>query len=439
MPISQQELGRRLRAAREARGMTQAAVGRYLGLSRATVAQMELGNRAVTSLELDQLATLFGREMGEFFEADFSEEDALGVLFRAHPDVLAREEVVQSVQHCLVLGRELANLERLLEVDRDLRTPTFYAWPCPGSKWEAIQQGTRAAEEERRRLGLGTVPIADIEELLENQGVRTCVAAMPEDVSGFTLCDRRGTLLVVANARHHWLRRRFSLAHEYAHVLLDRERLGTVSRSSERHTLLEVRANAVAVNFLMPEEGIRQFMAVLGKGRAGRRHAEVYDGVGAVRVLAREALAPGAPPAGADRSAPLPEARSRKIQIYDVAQLAHHFGVSRTAALYQLHNLGFLTEAELAYWKAQEEAGRGNEVAALLGLPEPDHAAAREAFRHRFLAMGLEALRRAKITRAKFAELARRVALPAEEEERLLRDTGLDDRDREEDVLLPGV
>jgi Zn-dependent peptidase ImmA (M78 family)/DNA-binding XRE family transcriptional regulator len=421
MPISQQELGRRLRAAREVCGMTQAEVGRYLGLSRATVAQMELGNRAVTSLELDQLASFFGREMGEFFDEEFSEEDALGALFRAHPDVIGREEVVQSLRHCLALGRELVNLERLLEVDQDLRTPPVSAGPSPGSKWEAIQQGTRAAEEERRRLRLGTVPIAAMEELLESQGVRACVVAMPEDVSGFTLCDRRGALIVVANERHHLLRRRFSLAHEYAHGLLDRERLGTVSRSSERHTLLEVRANAFAVNFLTPEEGIRQFMAVLGKGRAGRRHAEVYDEVGAVRVLARE------------------EARSQNIQMYDVAQLAHHFGVSRLAALYQFHNLGFLTEAELAYWKAQEDAGRGKEVAALLGLPEPDHTAAREAFRHRFLTLGLEALRRDKITRAKFAELARLVALPPEQEELLLRDTGLEDRDRDGDVLLPGA
>jgi len=80
MPISQQELGRRLRVAREACRMTQEAVARRLGVSRSTVAQMELGNRAVTSLELDRLAgllvekpetALFGAFFGAFLVAFF--------------------------------------------------------------------------------------------------------------------------------------------------------------------------------------------------------------------------------------------------------------------------------------------------------------------------------------------------------------------------------
>jgi Zn-dependent peptidase ImmA (M78 family)/DNA-binding XRE family transcriptional regulator len=401
--------------------MTQAEVGRHLGLSRATIAQLELGNRAVTSLELDRLATLFGWEMGEFFTEEFAEENALGALLRAHPDVVGQEEAAQTLHHCLALGWELANLEHLLEVDRDRRAPATYAWLPPGSKWEAIQQGVHLAEEERRRLALGTTPIAEMEEVLESQGVRTCVVAMLEDVSGFTLYDRRAGLFIAVNERHRALRRRFALAHEYAHVLLDRERLGTVSRSSERHALTEVRANVFATNFLMPEVGVRRFMAVLGKGRAGRRHAEVYDGGSVVRVLAGE------------------EAKGWDVQMYDVVQIARHFGVSRVTALYQLHNLGFLTEAELAHWKAQEEAGRGKEVAMLLGLPEPDRAAAREGFRHRFLALGLEALRRDEITRAKFAELARMVALPEGQEQALLRDTGLEDGEMVGDLLLPEV
>ena len=38
------------------------------------------------------------------------------------------------------------------------------------------------------------------------------------------------------------------------------------SRESERSDLLEVRANVFAANFLMPEEGVRQFVGTLGKG-----------------------------------------------------------------------------------------------------------------------------------------------------------------------------
>ena len=87
MPVSQKELGQRLQAARDACRMTQEEVAHHLRVSCSTVTQMELGNRAITSLELERLAYLFGRDMREFFAEEFHEEDALVALFRAHPDV----------------------------------------------------------------------------------------------------------------------------------------------------------------------------------------------------------------------------------------------------------------------------------------------------------------------------------------------------------------
>ena len=85
---------------------------------------------------------------------------------------------------------------------------------------------------------------------------------------------------------------------------------------------------------------------------------------------------------------------SQDIQMYDVVELAEHFGVSRLAALYRLRNLGLLTEQELNELKRQEEAGQGRQLAQILDLPEPDHEAARNEFRHRFLGLALEAFRR---------------------------------------------
>jgi Zn-dependent peptidase ImmA (M78 family)/transcriptional regulator with XRE-family HTH domain len=426
MSVNQKELGRRLRAAREACRMTQEEVARGLGLSRSGVAQIELGNRAITGLELERLAYLFGRDMREFFAEEFHEEDALVALFRVHPDMTRQTNVVDTLRRCLALGREVTNLERLLGIDRDLGTIASYPLSVPRSKWEAIQQGERVAQVERHRLQLGLAPLANVTELLETQSVRTAQINLPEDISGVTWIEPSVGLFVVANCRHHILRRRFSHAHEYAHVLLDRERRGTISRVADRHSLSEIRANAFAANFLMPEEGVWQFITALGKGAPSRRHAEVFgDSVevlgnsGVVRVLSRA------------------EPRSQDIQLYDVVHLAHHFGVSRLAALYRLYNLGFVTGAELERLKAQEDAGRGKDVAALLGLPEPDHEAARDEFRHRFLSLALEAVRQGAITRAKLQELVQMVDLGPEPLARLLCDMGLGDREKEGDVLLP--
>jgi transcriptional regulator with XRE-family HTH domain len=199
MSVDQKELGQRLRAAREACRMTQDEVARRLDLSRSTVAQMELGNLAITGLELERLAYLFGRDMREFFAEEFHKEDALTALFQAHPDVAEQTDVVDALRRCLALGREVTNLERLIGIDGDMRAVASYPLPVPRSKWEAVQQGERVAQEEPHRLQLGVGPLASVTELLETQGVFTARINLPEDISGVTLIEPNVGLFVVAN------------------------------------------------------------------------------------------------------------------------------------------------------------------------------------------------------------------------------------------------
>src|SRR5947208_14284324 len=88
-----------------------------------------------------------------------------------------------------------------------------------------------------------------------------------------------------------------------------------VSRESERNELREVRANAFAANFLLPEEGVRQFVASLSKGAASRIHADIFDEAGVV--------------ASDSRTDPATQA----IQLYDVVHLAHTCGGSVPSTL----------------------------------------------------------------------------------------------------------
>ena len=129
-----------------------------------------------------------------------------------------------------------------------------------------------------------------------------------------------------------------------------------MSRTEDRDELIEVRANAFAAGFLMPSEGVRQFIAAQGKGRPSRASAQVFDEAGSVQAEGRA------------------EPGSQDIQIYDVVHVAHHFGVSRLAALFRLRNLKLITQAEFDDLKAAEEGGRGRELAAMLALPDTDDA-----------------------------------------------------------------
>lgn len=406
MPITAQELGRRIRSAREVCGLTQEHVAAGLGVSRSAVAQIEAGKRSVSSLELDQIAHLCGRDIRELVAESFDEADTLAALFRAQSDVLADPAVADALRTCVALGREITTLEQLLGIDRGMVALAAYSPAVPGSRGQAIQQGEHLASEERRRLGLGDAPLPDLEELLEMQGIRTGIVNLPEDVSGLTLNDRRCGLFVVVNRAHPALRRRFSFAHEYAHVLADRERFGLVSRASERGNLIEMRANAFGASFLLPEQGVRNFVASLGKGMPSRISSDVFDEVESLDVETR--MAPG----------------SQTLQLYDVVQVAHYFGVSRISALYRLRNLRLLSQPELERLKSLEATGNGKKLAAHLGLGEPPAPRERDGFRHRVLSLALEAYRREEISLGKLYELAARL-----DASRDLVDTLIDDAD----------
>lgn len=388
MTITQKELGRRLRAAREACALTQDQAGQQLPLSRSAVAQIELGNRAVSSLELSRLAHAYGRDIGDFLAPEFSVENTISAFFRINQDIADHPQAADALYRCMEVGRELTNLERLVGLDRDLTALVRYGLPAPRSRYDAIMQGGAVAEQERRRLGLADAPIASMPDLLEQQGVRTAIIDLPEDVSGLTLIDREVGSFIAVSQREHLLRRTFSFAHEYAHVLLDCNSKGIISRGRDRAELVEVRANAFAANLLLPEAGIRQFLATLGK--VGEARLLVETPTSQDDAIAMEARG---------------DAAVSDIQLHEVALLAHHFGVSRTVALYRVRNLHLISDRELKRLLEKEKAGCGRDLALLLELPEPDHIKERNRFRHRFLSLALEAFRREKISRAKLEEL----------------------------------
>ena len=418
MSIDQAELGRRLKEARESCGLTQDDTAREMGVSRATIAQIELGNRSVSGLELAKLSYLYARDIRVFLAPNFSADGLTAVLLRVEDG--ASDGVKAALRDCIALGHQLRDLETLLGISRSTGSVAAYPSVSLGSKWDAIQSGTQTALEERRRLGLGSGPLRDLPALLEAQGIRTGLVAMPSGVSGLMLSDPTVGLFVVVNRDHPAVRQRFSWCHEYAHLLLDRAQMGHVSRESERGDLLEVRANVFAANFLMPEDGVRQFVATLGKGSASRLHAEVFDESGVVPIDSRTA------------------GGSQELQIYDVVKFSHHFGVSVLSALYRLMNLRLITEKQFGDLKQMDSDGMSKQLADLLGLCQVSEVETISAFYRRYLVLALEAYRREKISRRKLIEIASKLGVGATEIEQVVQSLGLV-RDEPAEVLVPTV
>lgn len=417
--ISQAELCSRLKGARMQLGLTQEQVAEQLGLSRGALAQIELGMRAPNSLQLVRLAEIYRRELGEFLAEDFdlAEGGALVALFRADPQIADDPAGSAAVRRCVKLAHEYTRLEAMLGIAGERPSPPEFDLSLPRTRWDAIQQGERLAEEERDRLGLGIDPIRDIRTVLEQQGVRGLQETLlPEDVSGIFLNDRHQGLTIIVNGSHHSRRRLFSWAHEYAHVLADRDVVSLVSRLENRSELREVRANAFAAAFIMPDAGVRTFMRSRGKGDA-RSILQVFDEGGVLTAQRRAA------------------SRPQEVQLYDVVHLASHFGASFDSALYRLLNLGLISDLQRSRFANQRNLANGIREQFFGEREQQDE---QQEHPHRdLLLLALDTFSRSLISRRKLTELATMAEAPAGFDELVSAFDPDHPGDDEDELLLP--
>ena len=75
--LSQQEIGQRISLLRKQKGWSQEDLAKSVGLSRSSVAQLELGNRSLDVMELQKLSLLLGFTLDDFMSRDFSIHDEI--------------------------------------------------------------------------------------------------------------------------------------------------------------------------------------------------------------------------------------------------------------------------------------------------------------------------------------------------------------------------
>lgn len=394
------ELGRRLRAAREAMGLSQQAVAEALGLPRTAVTQWEGGNRAVSTLELAKISRLYRRPVADFLQEDATDLGELASLCRGVPDweedPAAHEEIVR----CINLCGEGVLLERLLGA-KPRCGPLRYEMRMPRSSGEAVEQGEEIAIQERRRLGIGSMPVTNVPELIASQGIWATDAAMPNKASGMFLQAPRIGLAILVNASHPRGRKRLSYAHEYAHTLLDRGRSITVSSTVNAPKLPERRANAFAAAFLMPKTGVNDALQGFGKGVPSRQGHVVFE-VASGGCFEAEIRSPAA---------------ARRITCGDVASLAHRFGVSYRAAIYRLQSLMHISNRQSQKLLEQEGLGCGylKAIGVFSGIGGRGHPprSGRELISE-IAHLTIEALCREEISRGRALELSETLGIGGE-------------------------
>ena len=206
-------LALRLRAAREASGLTQAQAAAELGVSRPLLIAIEKGTREASPHELAQLAEIYRTSLSELLRPA-PPPVAIGARFRAvmSADQRDTDDLSSAVDELQRRADDYLDLLRISGTEPPGRPEPVRAFAALDAR-----RAEDLATEERNRLGLGDGPVRQLREVLEIEvGLRIFVLPLPSRIAGlFVIADTLGGC-VALNSRHPHERQRWTLAHEYA-------------------------------------------------------------------------------------------------------------------------------------------------------------------------------------------------------------------------------
>ena len=270
-------LGERLILARKKSGHSLRSLSEAIGarVSAQAIGKYERNEMAPSSDILSLLAKELGVSMSFLFSNQI--EELLDVDFRKKSTTTAQERAQ-------VEALVIEHLERYLEIE-DILQLNSSEWVMPLGKPYFLQHESDAeamAEKTREVWNLGEDPIPDMTELLEEQGIKVLILDLPDDFSGLTSIVRRANgkpevPVIIISQNVTLERRRFTLAHELAHRLIDES-------SPCNH---EKASDMFAGAFLMVADHVR---AQIGESRKSISYAEILDLKRMYRVSAAAVL-----------------------------------------------------------------------------------------------------------------------------------------------------
>lgn len=264
--LSAQEIGRRLRIARETADVRQDDAAKVIGMSRPTLVSIEKGIRPVRVEEIQMLARRYGVSVNALLRREALHTN-LVPRFRK-----LRETENEHTNDAVGLFNDLikadVEIENILGIKRVRNYP-----PERGINVGEVGPLAEAhAKELRDWLGLGLAPIADIFSVIDLElGIRLYQRrlASGSKIAGLFTYDQSVGACILLNANHPLPRRIQSAAHELGHFYGTRQ-TPEVLEDNERFLSRDERyANAFGRAFLAPAESFsasfRQLKEITGK------------------------------------------------------------------------------------------------------------------------------------------------------------------------------
>lgn len=326
--LTAEEIGERLRLAREESNIRQADAAAAIDVARTTIVAMEQGQRRPRTSELIKLAKLYKTSVNALLRQEAIHVD-LTPRFRKLPS--SNDQAVnEAVQLLTDLAKAEVELENLLGIKRVRNYPPERQI-LPG---DVHVQAEQDALELRQRLGLGSTPIPDIVTLLEMElGIRVFVRRFNGNISGLFAYDDALGACMLLNANHPRERRAGTAGHETGHFISNRKEPEILHSYEQENSREERYATAFSSALLMPARAVMQKFNEItaGASKLTRRHVII---------------------------------------------LAHFFGVSREAMVHRLEEL-HLTKAGTWDWFQNNGGIKDEQARQILGdlvLPDAQKA-----------------------------------------------------------------
>ena len=286
--------GDRLRLARKRAGLSLRDLAERIGndVSAQAISKYESGKMLPSSSVLVSLGKALGVSLD--FLMSNQVEAISGVEFRKRSGTTVSERALAEATVIDAVERYLT-LDAILQLDSEKND-----LPRQREIVRCSEDVEQLASTIRREWNLGLDPIPSMTGLLEDKGVKVIAADIPKKLSGFTGDVRRpegkpDVPVIVVSTQFSIERRRFTLAHELAHRLIE---------ESEGDLKLEKATDRFAAAFLIPAEHLREQV----KG-------------------ARDAVPP----------------------YRELVRLKHFYGVAAAAMLMRMKDIGILSDATLRY------------------------------------------------------------------------------------------
>lgn len=256
-------IGERIKLARSAAGLSLRGLQAKIGnrVSAQAIGKYERNEDVPSSGVLIALSDALGVSL-DYLMGD-QQMVLEGVDFR-------KKQISSKKEQSQIAARALHVIERYLTVEEILGLPSA-EWDEPREAPYPVREpgdAGRAARSLREYWDLGIDPIPNLVDLLEERGIKVVVVEPAGNIDGLAASVRRpgksAVRIIVVRKGLHGERRRFSLAHELGHMVME-------VRGDDK--LREKAAHRFAGAFLMPAEVL---WSEVGKHRSSIGWRELF-------------------------------------------------------------------------------------------------------------------------------------------------------------------